>query len=118
MNKTFNMDGFSDLKISLLIVWSLISIIVFGILALPFITDSETIFRITPECQWQIKFGRECILCGMTRSFVLISKGCFTQAHSLNRGSILLFLFFVSNDVVFFASLFKLAVSRLRLSRG
>jgi len=110
------MGSFSDLKISLLIVWFLISIMVLVVLAVPFIIDHKTILRATPECQWRMKHGRECILCGMARSFLLISKGCFAQAYSLNRGSIVLYLIFVANDLAFLMFLLQFTVKRLRLS--
>jgi len=89
---------------ALVISWLTLSVAVLFILITPFILSPESIRRITPACEWKVKYHRECALCGMTTSFILISNGRFAQAYLRNKGSIPLFAVFIGNQ--FFAFFF------------
>jgi hypothetical protein len=57
-----------------------------GMLALlaPLLLPAETVLLLAPPCLWKSLFGVECPSCGMSRSFVLISRGELADASALN----------------------------------
>jgi hypothetical protein len=89
-----------QVRTSLLTAWLVVSAVLLAVLAAPFILPPQTIFSLAPKCQWKTKYGRECPLCGMTTSFVLISRGRFDDALDRNRGSIPLYSAMVWNECV------------------
>jgi len=89
----------NEVKVSFLIVWLIISLVILITLIAPFVFSSERLASLTPTCEWKAKYHRECILCGMTTSFILISRGNFTAALSANRASLALYLTFVANQI-------------------
>ena len=88
------------LPFSLFVVWIIISAVVLVILVIPFALSADSVHAIAPECEWKQKYGKECPLCGMTTSFIYISKGNFQQAHLSNSFSGYLYLLFVINEFV------------------
>lgn len=67
-------------------------------LAAPFVLPPATVAALAPRCQWKEKYGRECALCGMTTSFLLISKGRLNDALRHNRAGIPLYAALVWNE--------------------
>lgn len=107
----------SDVKVSFLIVWVIISIIILVILVTPFVLPADTISVLVPDCEWKAKYNKECILCGMTTSFILISQGKFTQAIQSNGLSVWLYSILLLNEI--FAGFFiltKLIQRKLNLT--
>ncbi|MBS1552327.1 MAG: DUF2752 domain-containing protein [Bacteroidetes bacterium] len=107
MNKTF----ISELKFSFKIVRIIISIIIFVILFLSFIFP-EVLLNISPVCVSRLLYGRECFMCGMTRAFVEISSGRFSEAFELNKFSVFIFIMFTINSILFFAFIIKAIIVR------
>lgn len=88
-----------EIKVALLIAWLVISLIILMILITPFIFSDGTIIALTPECEWRIKYNKNCPLCGMTTSFILISQGRFSEASLANNFSLYLYSIFILNKV-------------------
>ena len=88
-----------ELKAALRIVWIVISGIVLATLLAPWILTPEQIAAATPKCEWKVRYGKECFLCGMTTAFIEITHGQFRDAQRANRGSIPLYTSFLGNEV-------------------
>ncbi len=76
---------------------------VFGLMAFGVITLSffdEIAFRLSPVCISMSKYGTECSLCGMTRSFVAISNLEISRSFDFNRAGIPLYTIFLLNIVI------------------
>jgi uncharacterized protein with ACT and thioredoxin-like domain len=93
-------------KKAFLLVWLIISIIMLFSLITPFVLSENTVYKITPKCQWKEKYNRECIMCGLTSAFIHISKGEIAEASRHNRGGIYLFSIFIANLIVLMIFLF------------
>ena len=89
-----------QVRTSLLTAWLIVSAVIFPVLAAPFVLSPKTILSLAPQCEWKAKYGRECPLCGMTNSFILISKGRLDAALGRNRASIPLYAALVWNECV------------------
>lgn len=88
-----------ELKKALFIVWIILSGIMLLTLSTPFLFSTETINTFVPKCEWKEKYNKECSLCGMTRSFILISKGEIVEADKTNKFSLYLYVLFVVNEI-------------------
>ncbi len=88
-----------ELKKAIFIVWIILSGIILITIATPFLFSTETINTFVPKCEWKEKYNKECSLCGMTRSFILISKGEIDKANKTNKFSLYLYLLFVINEI-------------------
>ena len=94
-----------DVAFSFQAVWILVSLpILFALLA-PFFLSQATIDLITPRCVWKTKYHKECPVCGMTTSFILISHGRLKEANVRNKGSLALYAAFISNEISLLAFL-------------
>jgi hypothetical protein len=89
----------SDVKLSFFIAWMVVSVLVLAVLLSPMILPSEIIRRLAPQCEWKVRYARECPMCGMTTSFMLICRGKLKQACAANRASIPLFSILVANEI-------------------
>jgi len=87
-----------QLRRALLIAWLIVSAAIVPLLAAPFVLPPGTIQSLAPRCAWKTRYGRECVLCGMTTSFILISEGRLNEAASRNRGSIPLYAALIWNE--------------------
>ena len=76
-----------------------LSLLILMILAAPFVLGRERVAALAPVCERKARYGQECPLCGMTTSFLDISRGKFGEARNANRGGIPLYLSFVSNEI-------------------
>jgi hypothetical protein len=88
-----------EVRLSFFIAWMVISAAVFAVLLAPMILPGATIRRLAPRCEWKVRYGRECPMCGMTTGFMLICRGKFKEARAANRASISLFSILVANEV-------------------
>ena len=103
-----------DLKKALVIFWIIITSFFFVLLISPFLFQEDVLLSIAPTCESKTLLGQECFLCGMTKSFISISKGDFYQAYRLNNFSIYLYLFFVLNVLsLLLFSIYKLFLKKL-----
>ena len=91
----------ADLYLEGIIVWSVLTLITASTLLLPFLADPQFILQRTPICISQRQFQVDCCLCGMTRAFIEIAAGHFSQARKLNSGSLLLYAGFLANAVLY-----------------
>jgi hypothetical protein len=88
-----------EVRLSFFIAWMVLSAAVLGVLLAPLVLPSTTIQRLAPQCQWKVRYNRDCPMCGMTTSFILICRGKFKQASAGNRASIPLFSILVANEL-------------------
>jgi Protein of unknown function (DUF2752) len=88
-----------DLRLALRMVWMVLSLLILTILAAPFIVGRDRLGALVPVCERKASYGRECPFCGMTTSFMEISRGEFGEARKANRAGIPLYSIFVSNEV-------------------
>lgn len=70
----------------------------FGVISLSFF--DEMALRISPVCISMSKYGTECSLCGMTRSFVAISNLEISRSFNFNKAGIPLYTIFLLNIVI------------------
>jgi hypothetical protein len=91
--------GEREVRLSFFIAWMVISALVFGVLLASLILPSATIRRVEPQCEWKARYAKECPMCGMTTSFILICRGKFKEACAANRAGIPLFSILVANEV-------------------
>ncbi len=90
----------SPVRAAFLWAWLVLTLVTVPLLLAPFVLPSQTIFAWTPVCERKAKYGQECALCGMTRSFVLIARGKFKGASQANAGGLPLFAALLSNQLV------------------
>jgi hypothetical protein len=77
--------GGSEVRLSFFIAWMVISVLVLGVLLAPIILPGATIRRLEPRCEWKVRYGKECPMCGMTTSFILICRGKFKEASAASE---------------------------------
>lgn len=87
-----------QLRKALWIDWLVVSGVVLLLLAAPLALPQETLFALTPVCEWKAKYNAECPLCGMTRGFLDISRGDLARALEQNRGSVPLYAALLVNE--------------------
>ena len=107
-----------DLQKVFLWLWIFYSTIFFSVLVIQFFLPAEKILTLLPPCEWQVKYGKPCFFCGMTRAFIEISNGNIGTAYEYNHGSILLFLILLINDIFFIAFLLRKAYFLKIKSKG
>jgi len=91
-----------QLRKALLIAWLIVSAAIVPVLAAPFVVPPGTILSLAPRCAWKTRYGRECVLCGMTTGFILISEGRLNDAVGRNRASIPLYAALFWNECMAF----------------
>jgi len=101
-------ETMDQLRNAFFIVWIVISVIACCILVVSFFLPQGLIYDLTPECEWQAKYGKPCPLCGMTHSFFLISSGRFSEAVAFNQYSLFLYGLFCVNGILFLFNVFRL----------
>ncbi len=87
----------AQLRTALLISWLIVAAVLGSAAAAPFLLSPARIASLTPVCEWKARYHRECLLCGMTTGFILISQGRFGEAERRNRGSVPLYAAFCAN---------------------
>ena len=87
----------SELMLVGLLVWRVVSVGTFIVLILSFVVPQHQLVLFIPECEWQTRFQKPCIFCGMTSAFYAISRGDFTQAYRLNPLSLYIYSVFALN---------------------
>ena len=91
--------GGREIRLSFFIAWMVLSGVVFGVLLAPIILPRATIQRLKPQCEWKVRYDKECPMCGMTTSFILICRGKFKEASAANKAGIPLFSILVANEL-------------------
>lgn len=85
---------------ALLLAWLCLSGALLPVLLSPWLLPEATLFELAGRCKTGHAGGRTCPLCGMTRAFLLISRGQLDQAKRLNRASVPLYGGMVANDLL------------------
>ena len=85
------------------IVWFIISYLLFLLFIVLYSFDGQFILHYTPTCYSVKYYNLPCMLCGMSRAFIKISEFKFSEAYSLNKGSLYLFFTFFINLVLVFS---------------
>ena len=99
----------NQLKFAFFVVWIILSIFILMILIIPFIFSADSIHRMTSKIK--TKHENKCVLCGMTTSFICISKGRFYESQQINRfGTYLFTIFFVNELVISYILINKLKI--------
>ena len=80
------------------IIYSICSIVI--VLAAIFIPEGMLLEN-TPTCYSIKELGRECFMCGSTRSFIQFGMGNFKAAFALNKFTFGLFIAIIINLFVF-----------------
>lgn len=87
-----------DFRAAFGIVWVILSGISLGLIAAPWIVTPDQVAAVVPKCEWKVRYGRECFLCGMTTAFFDIAGGRFREAERSNRGSVPLYAGLIGNE--------------------
>lgn len=85
---------------ALVIVWFVLGGISALLVLAPFVVHEEMLYKVLPECSSWVRYGVPCPLCGLTRSFVLIRTGRFSEARSLNPYALFVYFGFVGNALL------------------
>ena len=93
----------SQVASALLIVWIILSAVALLILALPFLLSPAALFALAGRLV--MLHDTPCIMCGMTRSFILIARGDFAQAQASNGLALPLFGFLLVNELLVVAAI-------------
>ncbi len=80
-------------------VWIIVSAGMMTLLAASFALTPERAAEILPPCERQVRCGRPCPLCGMSRSFMHTARGEVGTALDCNLAGPPLFLLFVMNEM-------------------
>jgi len=94
-----------QLKYAFFLVWIILSIFILFILITPFVFSKESIHLAASKIK--IKHENSCVLCGMTTSFIKISKGEFGQSHTANKFGIYIVAFLLVNEIIIFYILIR-----------
>ncbi len=104
-----------ELKMVFFWVWTLFSIVIFLVILTAFLIPQDVIASILPPCPQLVRTGKPCPLCGMTRAFYAISSLDFETALEFHKYSILLFIVFFVNQLVFVVVIVRQFFQRLKL---
>jgi len=93
----------SEYAVALKVVWLILTLITVTVLLMPVILDKQAVLEITPTCVSISRFGTECAVCGMSRSFLEITDGNLKEAIDINNGSVYVYSLFLLNSISFIA---------------
>ena len=86
---------------ALTIAWLLLSACATALLLVPFIVAPDTLLQVSVLGRLPGEHDHAgCPVCGMTRAFVLIAGGQWSQASALNSGAVPLYVTLLANSVV------------------
>lgn len=108
----------SDLEKVFLIVWMIIGLAVLFVLAVPFLVREDVVLDNTPGCSYRQLYNKECVFCGMTRSFYCISRGELGKAAELNKLGLYLYAAFAVNEGCILIFILKLIINRRGLENA
>ena len=100
------------IKLAMFVVWVIVSAAILCTLIVPFMFSHDSVDDFVPECEWKVKYNKECPLCGMTSSFFYISEGRFRQARLENGLGIYLYLLFILNEIIIIFTSIKKGIRR------
>jgi len=101
------MKMMAQLKHAFVIIWLILSVIACLTVAAPLLVQHDVLYHLTPECEWQTKYGKACPLCGMTRGFALVSSGRFREAAAFNEYALLVYTALLFDGIAFLVIAFR-----------
>lgn len=90
----------SRMKMPVAYAWIACSLVLLFVMLSAFVLPEKVVYDLAPECEWKVKYDKECFACGLTRGFVNISDGNFETASDANSLSVYLFLIFAFNEII------------------
>lgn len=87
-------------KTALVYAWLFYSALLLLVVLVAILVPEATIYGLTPQCYSVKHLGKQCFMCGSTRSFVAMGHGYFAQAWRYNRFSSVLFAVVIINSFV------------------
>lgn len=81
----------SQITKALQYVWLILSLAALLVVVAPFLLSADTLLSAAGGLSSPHPAGQACLLCGMTRAFLAISRGDFHQARQWNRGALPLY---------------------------
>lgn len=79
--------------------WWIVSAILLAVIAAPYLLPENLILAASNALRGAHGPQETCCLCGMTRAFLAISRGDFSEALRLNGASVALFGFILGNEL-------------------
>jgi hypothetical protein len=79
-------------------LWIFYSCCGFLLLLLAVFVPAGVILEHTPTCYSVKQYGRECFMCGSTRSFIQAGSGNFREAAKMNRLALVIFIITAVNS--------------------
>lgn len=95
--------GGTELKRALWGTWGVITPLTMLALVLPFIAPEREVLEWASRLQSPHPSGYRCFLCGMTHSFLFITRGEWERAASSNPASLPLYGLFLLNSLLYLA---------------
>jgi hypothetical protein len=83
------------------ILWIIISICGTLTLCISLFLPHETALAISPTCNSIKQLGKECFMCGSTRTFLHLSSGHFKEGIVMNRIATVLYIITIINTTIF-----------------
>ena len=96
----------------------IIGLAVLFVLAVPFFVREDAVLENMPDCSYRKLYNKECVFCGMTRSFYCISRGELGKAADLNGLGLYLYAAFAVNEICILIFILKLIVKRRGLENA
>jgi hypothetical protein len=99
-----------EMKIAIAAAWLIISAILLSVFIAPYLLSENALLSASGAFQLSHYDQEPCLLCGMTRAFVAISRGNLVEAVTFNDWSVALYGILLANELS--AAIFL--VSRIR----
>jgi hypothetical protein len=87
-------------KKALVYVWIIYSALALAAVLVTALLPDTLIYTITPQCYAVKQFGKECFMCGSTRSFTALGNARVIAAWQYNRFAVVLYAAIVVNSLV------------------
>jgi len=97
----------NDFRKALKTVWGVYSVAGLLLILITLCLPDAFILKATPVCYSIKRFGKECFMCGSTRSFIQFARGNFENAIALNKFAFILYTLLIINSVFFISFLLK-----------
>jgi len=82
-----------------LLAWLAASALLAPVVLAPWVLPEEVVLEAAARCRSQHRNGQPCPLCGMTRGFLSIARGDWSQAERWNPASVPVYLAVAANEL-------------------
>lgn len=110
-----------EVRVALTSTWLLVSAALLSVLMAPHLLSESTILSVSGALASPHHGQEPCLLCGMTRAFMAISRGNLAEAVTFHRWSVALYGTLLANQVMaafFLSSRMRKRSSWHRAARG